>query len=160
MFPFFFIAFVTFLILFNYYQRRGTRRQEELEQQFWEREREANATRKQDISGLAYIKIPAGLIPGGLNTESEKILLSLVDLPMIDLTEFTNTELKLKYGVANLNTLNDAENNYISALQQLPVYAKELMDAGKTNAAKQLMEFAQENNIESSAISALQAELS
>lgn len=160
MFPFFFVAFVLFLIVFNFYQRKGTHRQQELVEQFWERERHANSTRKQDISNLEYIKIPAGLIPGGLHTEAEEKLLALIDRPMIDLTEFSNTDLKLKYGVANLNTLGDAETDYITALQQLPVYAKELMDAGKPDAAKELMDFAQENNMESSAISALQAELS
>lgn len=154
----FFIAFILFLIIFNYCQHRGTRRQTDVEEQFWERERKANTTRRQDISNLDYITLPASLICGGLHTEAEEKLLALVDHPMIDLTEFTNTDLKLKYGAASLNTLSEAESDFIEALNQLPVYVKELADAGNRSAARKLLDFASENNMKSSAISALQTE--
>lgn len=153
MIPVFFIIFVIFIIIFNYAQRKSTGRQEEVEEQFWKREREANLTRKQDISQLPYIYLPGTLISGNLRSEAEDKLLALDGRPMIDLTEYTNTDLKLKYGAANLNILNQYETDYIQMYEQLPIYIQELIDAGKSEEASMLLQFAEDHQITSNALS-------
>lgn len=153
MIPVFFIIFVIFIIIFNYVQRKSTGRQEEVEEQFWKREREANLTRKQDISQLPYIYLPRTLISGNLRSEAEEKLLALDGRPMIDLTEYTNTELKLKYGAANLNILNQYETDYIQMYEQLPIYIQELIDASKSEEASMLFQFAEDHQITSNALS-------
>ena len=143
MIPVFLILFILFLIIFNYYQNKSAQRQENAERAFWERERRANLTRKQDISQLAYLTLSRDLIPGTLHTQAEESLLELCDTRMIDLSSYTNTDLKLQYGAANLQTLTDCEERYMRMIRQIPVYAQELIDAGNTEAARTLLVFGQ-----------------
>ena len=67
---------------------------------------------------------------------------------MLDLTEYSNTDLKLKYGAANLDELSKYEQNYVSMIRKIPIYARQLFDAGYTKEAQKLLEFGMtlENN--------------
>lgn len=147
MFLFIFI-FIFLIIIFRYYSHKHTVNQEQVIQDFWDKEQKANHVRKQNIDNLDYITLSPDLIPGSLHTEEEEILLSLVSKRMLDLTEYTNTDLKLKYGTANLEVLSHYEQNYVTMIRQLPVYARQLFDAGYTKEAQKLLEFGMtlENN--------------
>ena len=50
--------FIFLIFLFAYLRKKDTHDQENRETAFWNREHEANHTRRQDISGLPYITIP------------------------------------------------------------------------------------------------------
>ena len=147
MFLFIFI-FIIFIAVFRYYSHKHTVNQEQVLQDFWDKEQQANNVRKQDITGLEYVTLSADLIPGTLHTEEEKILSHLISQKMLDLTEYSNTDLKLKYGAANLDELSKYEQNYVSMIRQLPIYARQLFDNGNTEEAKKLLEFGMslENN--------------
>ena len=140
MFLFIFI-FIFLIVIFRFYCHKHTAHQEQVIQDFWDKEQQANNVRKQDITGLEYVTLSADLIPGTLHTEEEEILLSLIDKKMLDLTDYTNTDLKLKYGAANLDELSQCEQNYVTMIRQLPIYARQLFDAGYTDEAKKLLEF-------------------
>ena len=99
--------FIFVVFLFSYLRKRSTREQREAQEQFWQRENEANHTRRQDISGLPYINIPLEQFPVGIFEddalkEDEKKLLALSEKKILNLGGITNTELKLLYGAANL----------------------------------------------------------
>ena len=47
---------------------------------------------------------------------------------MINLTEYSNTDLKLKYGVANLETLTEYEDNYTSLIMNIATLGHILME--------------------------------
>lgn len=136
------IIFIAFLVLFTFQLRKNTKAQSEEEEKFWQREQQANSTRKQDISTLSYIELPAELIPGTLHTEAEDELLSLQGQKMLNLTTYSNTDLKLMYGVSNLDTLTDFESAYVKMIAAISVYSKELQEAGDTENAQKLLEFA------------------
>lgn len=138
----FFIIFVSFLFLFTAQLRKNNKAQSEVEEKFWKREQEANSTRKKDISTLDYIQLPDGLVPGTLHTEAEKELLSLEGRKMLNLTSYSNTELKLMYGVSNLDALTNYESAYVKMIASILVYSKELLDAGDTENTQKLLEFA------------------
>ena len=80
MFPFLAI-FIVFCIVLTYYIRKGDSSQKKVMDDFWEKERQANAIRKKDISKLDYITIPLEKIPHSLDTQVEKDFFSLCNLP-------------------------------------------------------------------------------
>ena len=158
MFPFF-TAFFIFVLVLNISLRRNSRKQDAVDRKFWEQELKANATRRQDISGLDYIIIPSEIIPQNLHTEAEKNLLALTSCQMLNLKGQSNTELKLKYGVANLEALGQYEANFSRFQSILPVYAKELIEAGQKEDAVRLLEFAVEKEADATPIYRLLANL-
>lgn len=141
MFPFLAI-FITFCLVLTYYIRKNDADQQKAQDEFWEKERLANAVRKKDISKLDYITIPLEKIPAKLNTSTEKKLFELADKPMLNLTGISNTDLKLSYGTANLNILSEYDTNFSAFVALLPEYVTELQEAGQTDTAQILLEFA------------------
>lgn len=158
MFPFFTVFFI-FVIVLNIALRKNNRSQEDFRSRFWERELEANNTRKQDISSLDYIRIPLDKIPQNLHTDSERELVALASEKLLNLAGETNTDLKLKYGVANLEQLSAFDANFARFVSALSVYAKELLDAGQTSDARGLLEFAVDCRADSSKIFSMLAKL-
>lgn len=84
---------------------------------FWNREQQANIIRKKDISGLDYLKIPLESLPLMDTADVELISLQntikeLANKSILNLTGFTNTDLKLAYGTANLTFLSQCDGNY------------------------------------------------
>ncbi len=137
----FFIIFVVFLLILHHFLRKNTRDQQAVEENFWNRERQANAARKKDISGLDYITPPLDRLPLNLNTETERQLVSLSQEKILNLTGYTNTDLKLEYGPANLETLSQCDANFTELVRLLTAYSQELIDAGQTQEARTLLEF-------------------
>ena len=88
---------------------------------FFERERLANSTRKQDISHLDYLVLDLSLVPLGISQDSvlkdlEDKLHQLSHKQILNLSDKSNTDLKMMYGPANLDTLW-AVLEYASSLQ-------------------------------------------
>ena len=133
--------FLLFLAILAYFRRKSTNSQKEAEERFWNREQEANETRRQDISGLDYITIPLEKFPLNLHTDAEQTIQSLADKKILNLTGLSNTDLKLQYGAANLDALSEYEENFVTLVSQIPVYAQELLDAGDSGSAQTVLEF-------------------
>ena len=153
-----FTVFLIFIIVLNISLRKQRRSQEEVDRKFWDRELAANNTRKQDITKLDYITIPSDMIPQNLHTETEQALVELSSKKMLNLINQTNTDLKLKYGVANLEELSEYEENFARYIALIPVYAQELIDAGQKESAIALLELAVAQHADSSPIYSLLAE--
>lgn len=124
--------FIIILIVIQLYLKKSTRSGSERSKKYWEREQKANSTRKQDISSLNYIKWDDALpaidnnltLADILNNSPEALkaynnIQTLKTEPMLNLSEYSNTDLKLKYGVANLDTLTQYEDNYTSFIKSL-----------------------------------------
>lgn len=146
------IIFIVIIAVLTYQLKKTTRAQNDVEERFREREREANATRKQDISNLDYITIPSGLFPLNIGTQTEEKLSKLTDQKMLNLTGLTNTELKLKYGAANLDVLTACDDNFSSMVRLIPDYAGELIASENPDAARNILEFAVNCKADSRAI--------
>lgn len=138
--------FIFFIFMLAYFRKKGIRKQEAVEQAFWDRENEANHVRRQDISGLPYITIPLenfsmDICDNQLLKEYEQVLTDLSTKKILNLTGETNTDLKLKYGPANLETLTECDQNFITLCRTLADYAKCLLDLGYNAEAKTVLEF-------------------
>lgn len=151
MFPIFTICFIIFLLVLNYRIRKSNSKQQNLEDSFWEREREANLARRKDISNLDYITIPGNLFPTNPETATEIEFASLQGQKMLNLTGLSNTDLKMEYGVQNLEELSAYDEMFTKFVQLLPKYAGELIANDKLSEAKRLLEFGVEHKADSKA---------
>ncbi len=146
--PFLFLGlFIIFLSVISLYRKRHDRHQNEVEENFWAREAEANHVRRKDISELPYITIPfdsfsIGSFPDGTLSELEAELSAFGDKKMLNLAGKTNTDLKLLYGPANLTALTEYDNNYVELLKLLSQYSDRLIELGHIDAAIPVLEFA------------------
>ena len=138
----FLASFIIFVLILNFFIHKSNHNHQNSDESFWDREQKANFTRRKDISNLNYITIPPEIIPENLHTDSEKKLTELSTQKMLNLTGMTNTDLKLLYGAANLEALSEYDNNFTSFVQAVPIYARELTEAGQTREAQRLLEFA------------------
>lgn len=138
--------FIFFIFLLAYYRKKSTRRQETLEEDFWNRENEANHTRRQDISGLPYITIPLEkfTMDNCDSSELNNLQTALTELStkkILNLGGQTNTDLKLKYGAANLDELSEYDQNFSSLCAVLVSYAECLAKLGYLEQAQSVLEF-------------------
>ena len=113
----------------NAYQKNKSEKER---QAFWNREREANSTRKKDISSLDYINVDIESFPvknlEAIDSSLYDELKELSAKKIINLSQYTNTDLKLMYGVANLNLLTQYDENYTRLIVLLNKIGKVLYD--------------------------------
>lgn len=116
-FPSLFVCFLIFIAWMHFEKRKATKKQEQNSKAFWQREEEANHARNKDISNLPLFQPEEGRIPlsptgdENITYYQEKVRSSL-KLPMMNLSGFSNTDLKLAYGVGNFKTLSDYDENF------------------------------------------------
>uniref|UniRef100_UPI0040572A7F hypothetical protein n=1 Tax=Agathobacter sp. TaxID=2021311 RepID=UPI0040572A7F len=158
MFPFL-IIFLIFIALLTYYIRKNSNTQQKVIKDFLDKEQAANHTRKQDISNLDYIAIPWEKLPKDIQTPSKNAFWALYGKPILNLTGISNTDLKLRYGIANLETLSEYDSNFMEMVSLLPTYAEELMEQGYVSQAKDLLEFGISCNADSRKIYFLLADI-
>ena len=146
-FPFL-ASFIILIILFNVSSRRVSRKVEQKEADFWEKEREANSVRKKSLDNLEYVHIPVDLLPFGTAGEdsvlqsAEDELLALKDEKIVNFTGITNTDLKLEYGTANITVLSQYDQNYTAMVIALQKWGQELYNQCRYEDAMQVLEFA------------------
>lgn len=163
-FPLFLILLIIFTAVLAVKRQKSTRAQEEVNEAFLERERRANTTRKKDISGLDYLpfscdNLPIGQVKDTTITSCEDTLTNLSGKRIINLSSFSNTDLKLMYGPANLNDLTEYDDNYHTLSHTLLDYAKRMQELAYTQNAVTILEYAMSLSIDSSQIYLMLADL-
>lgn len=138
---------VIFILWINYEIHKNSRQLKENTERFWNRERKSNQSRNTDISALNYILISADRLPtaeseDGAVNEYRDLILGLSGKKAMNLSGYTNTELKLQYGAANLKQLTECDNNYITLVSILQKWAQRLYDLGDTDHAAAILEYA------------------
>ena len=141
--------FIILLAIFQFFLKKNTKKHEELNKEFWKRERESNTVRKKDISALNYIIIPDTLpVPvdySGSEGSNLKTALNnfytFKDKKMLNLTGKSNTDLKAAYGAANLDALSEYDENCTQMLKSIIPLATELNKSGLTDEAAAYLEF-------------------
>lgn len=138
-------VFMLFVYLSIKRQSRAAAKQNDA---FWEREARANSVRRKSLDNLLYIMIPLEKFPTHLLHENPTVLdcidtvESLTDKKIVNLTGWSNTDLKLAYGAANINILSEYDHNYTLLATTLQKWADELLKANYTDEAAVLMQFA------------------
>ena len=143
-----FASFPIICLIFSYALHSTKRKEQDVDQEFWDREQRANFTRKKPLDGLDYITIPEELLtmePSVMTEEVAGCLRDLKDLSaskIVNLTGYTNTDLKLKYGTANITILSDYDFHYTNLVTLLQKLAEKLHENGEDALAAQTLEFA------------------
>ena len=136
--------FIILLAIFQFFLRKNSKKHEELNKDFWKREREANTVRRKDISSLSYITIPDSLPMSDCNDAVIKALnnfYAFKGTKMLNLTGKSNTDLKTAYGAANLDALSEYDDNCTQMLKSIIPLATELNKSGLTDDAAAYLEF-------------------
>lgn len=146
---FFYLAsLIIFCLTVGHAIKRQKKKTKTSEQSFWSRERQSNAVRRKPLDSLNYIHIPLEQLPATVLTENDQVaeclrlITELSSQKIVNLTGFTNTELKLEYGTANITLLSEYDQNYTLLVRTLQQWADALMDAGYVKEAEAVMAFA------------------
>ena len=117
-------------------------------QNFIDRENEANSTRRKSLDDLQYITIPFNELPMDTLNDDPKVneyhqtLRDLSANPIVNLTGFTNTDLKLQYGAPNIDLLTNYDQAYTLLARTLASWGQVLFDNGYYNEAKSVLKYA------------------
>lgn len=145
LFPFLTVFMIIIIFLAIRY-RSNQRHQDEMQENFWSTEAVANATPPANLDNLDYINIPLEKFPLGFSSDEkilsmEEQLKDLASKPILNLTGKTNTELKLTYGVPNLEKMMEIGENFDVLTIVLKDYANALMEQKKIAEAITVLEF-------------------
>jgi len=140
---------IIFVLWLNYEIRKNNRLSKIKSEEFWAKEAQANMTRKTDISNLDYIKIPIDKLPLDDNPDDtinsyRDTILSQSDKKILNLSSFSNTDLKLKYGAGNLAQLSEYDNNFTVLVSTLQKWGERLYNQGYIKEALSVLEVAVE----------------
>ncbi len=144
--PILFICFIIFLLWFRQKNRQSSADAEEIDAQFWNREREANFIRKKDISNLPLIQVPMDQLPFGASKNAavldiEKDVRKDAEKKMINLSDKSNTDLKMEYGTANLEILSEYDANATVLLRHISRWGTLLFEEEDFADAKTVLEY-------------------
>jgi len=147
----FFASTIVFVIWLAYEIKKVKKEEQKQTQGFWDRENEANNTRRKSLADLVYILIPTELLEVPENAseyllERIETLKILSTSKIVNLTGMTNTDLKLKYGAPNLPLLTQYDQSYVTLARTLQEAAVDLFKSGNIEKAKAYLEFAVDTN--------------
>lgn len=141
-------SLIVFCLVIALTNRRHKKMIEKYEKEFWDREARANNTRKKSLANLTYISIPDFLLPERFMPEDEEVsalfetLRELSGQKIVNLTGYTNTDLKLEYGTANITCLSEYDQNYTLLARSLQRLAEILYTNARIAEARAVLEFA------------------
>ena len=141
-------SLIVFCLVIALTNRRHKKMIEKYEKEFWDREARANNTRKKSLANLSYISIPDSLLPERFMPEDEEVsalletLRELSGQKIVTRTGYTNTDLKLEYGTANITCLSEYDQNYTLLARSLQRLAEILYTNARIAEARAVLEFA------------------
>ena len=136
----FFASFILFIIFLKLRMNKLEKREQKTANSFFQRESDANAIRKKPLDDLNYIQIPFDRLPSSHGEE----LLALSSKKIVNFTGYTNTDLKLMYGPANMPALIEYDATFTELVCYLQKWAEELISTGEKEDALSVLEFAVE----------------
>ncbi len=141
-----FASFIILILVIRHAIRRNRRIGEEAESSFWKREHDANEVRRKPLDDLIYVKPDTSSFPTDTMAddaeiaECRRLIEELKEQKIVNLTGQTNTDLKLRYGVANLPVLTEYDERYTLLVRTLQKWADRLWDEGYTREAVPILE--------------------
>lgn len=136
-----------FIVWLQYEIRKTSKNSSKESERFWDKENKSNQIRRKDISNLNYLIINIEHLPmedkddETINSYRDTIL-TLSDKKMLNLSGYTNTDLKNMYGAANINLLSEYDNNYTLFVSMLYKWAERLYTENYKDDAVSVLEFA------------------
>lgn len=161
----FFASFIVFCLWLSFQIKRQRKKENALAVSFWEKEAAANNTRKKSLDDVEFITIPFDFLPmHTMPTDEEaeecrRLLLDLKEQKIANFTGLSNTDLKLRYGTANITFLSECDQNYTILARTLQKWASVLYKNGYIDEAKTILEFAVSTKTDISGTYALLSEI-
>lgn len=144
MLPFFTVIMI-FVVCITVYRMIIEQRRIQRENEFWDREEDAEHVPPVDLATLSYIHMPPNgfpLVAQGEEAEAmEAELLELSQKPLLNLSGMTNTDLKMTYGTANFEKMQEIGEDFDRLEILIVDYSKLLMEQGKFKEATEALEF-------------------
>ncbi len=143
-------CFLIFLAWFNYERKKASKLDKRKEEDFWQRETEANSVRRVPLDSLSYIKVPDSILLPSLsaNNADDEVLLkcndeliSLQDKRCFNLTGMTTTDIKMSYGPANVTALDEYDTNYIHLVKTIYEFGARLIQLDYVDDGIKVLEF-------------------
>ena len=136
-----------FMAVVTYKRMKANHINQAAERAFWDREDAANRTRKQDISHLDYVDfsgvtLPFALFKDDLLQQCESQIQTLKEKKILNLNGISNTDLKLKYGPANLTALTQYDQNFTLLARTLNTWGQRLNELSHPKEAIFVLAFA------------------
>lgn len=141
-------SFIIILAIISRLIKKSKRTMDAEQQSFWSKERESNSVRKKPLDDLNYITIPFDKLPCHVHQNNDNIseclstLHTLSERKIVNLTGFTNTDLKLTYGTANITALTEYDQNFTVLVTTLQKWADTLYSLEATAEAQSILEYA------------------
>lgn len=143
-----FTVFVIFALFTFIFMRRTSTKSITGAESFLEREREANSVRKQPLTDVQFVNVDIASLPV-IETDDAYLLerfdtlkhLSDSETKIANLSSYSNTDLKFKYGVANLTILTEYDQNFTNLCRCLFEIGRRLFESGNVPAAKAYLEY-------------------
>lgn len=129
----FFASFIVFGFLFSFSMKKRTKTEKKYIDNFWERERLADSTRRKSLESLDYISVPLHELPVNILADLPEIaechskLRELSDKKIVNFAGYSNTELKLTYGAPNIGLLSEYDQNFEELITVLQKWASLLL---------------------------------
>ncbi|PHV70672.1 hypothetical protein CS063_09065 [Sporanaerobium hydrogeniformans] len=139
------LGIITYFITLRYKIRTSSRSKEEILEEFFEKELEASQVVRGTLPQELFIPINTEAIPASPDVELESLyqkVLTIGKLPMVNLKEKSNRDLKKLYGINHLDTLITYEKNYDTFIDILIKYGTILNEKNYTEAAQLTLEYA------------------
>lgn len=143
-----FASFIIFASIVSLFIKRHNRATEKEQQNFWQKEQQANNVRRRSLDDLDYVSIPLDTLPVTVMAQDSSVrdcldaLTILSEEKIVNFAGISNTDLKLTYGTANLTALSEYDQNFTLLVQTLQKWAETLHRAGYTAEAQQVLEYA------------------
>ncbi|MBQ2981094.1 MAG: hypothetical protein IJD58_03100 [Lachnospiraceae bacterium] len=147
----FFLLALVFTAWLAFERLKSSKQDEERVRAFWQRENDANNTRRKNLDTLTYIKVPNWItldaLSSALPTDDAElnrcsdIFKSLSSQRILNLTGMTSTDIKMEYGPANLNKLDEYDQNFTLFAQTIYAYGERLHTLGFDHEAMRVLRF-------------------
>lgn len=135
-----------FIAWLAYKIKSSDRSMQKTSELFWQKESQANSTRRQPLDSIPMITIPLDQLPileqpDETIAKYQKQIQALSEKPIANLCGQTNTDLKMAYGAANLELLTEYDQNCTELFRTLYQWGQELCNAEFYSEAKTVLEF-------------------
>ena len=131
-----FASFIILTLVIRHAIRRNRRLDENSRHSFWDIERAANEVRRKPLDDLIFVVPDMSRFPLSVMEDDEivrdcrRMVEELSAQKIVNLTGQTNTDLKFRYGAANLPTLMEYDESFTLLVQNLQKWADRLWDNG------------------------------
>ncbi|MCR5740120.1 MAG: hypothetical protein K6G43_09930 [Lachnospiraceae bacterium] len=131
-----FASFIILTLVIRHAIRRNRRIDDRSKDSFWDTERAANAVRRKPLDDLIFVVPDMSRFPLSVMEDDEivrdcrRMVEELSAQKIVNLTGQTNTDLKFRYGAANLPTLMEYDERFTLLVQNLQKWADRLWDNG------------------------------